>query len=178
MHKDVSEILVGEREIQNKISELGEKITRDYRDKNLLLISVLKGSFIFMADLIRAVGIDLNIDFMIVSSFSGTVSTGVVRIVHDISIPVEGLDLLIVEDILDSGRTLEYITSILKGRGPKSIEICALLDKPSRRMVDIKAKYTGFTVPDEFVVGYGLDYNEKYRNLPYVGVLKPEVYGV
>ncbi len=176
MHKDVLSVLISEEELTKRIAEIGKKITEDYKGKNLLLISVLKGSFIFMADLVRAIKLDLNVDFMVVSSFSGAVSTGVVRIVNDLSIPIEGRDVLIVEDILDSGRTLEYLSSVLKGRNPNSIEICTLLDKPSRHIADISVKYMGFTVPDEFVVGYGLDYNEQYRNLPYIGILKPEIY--
>ena len=176
MHRDVLKVLVTKEEIDGRITEIGRLITEDYKEKNLLLVSVLKGSFVFMADLVRAIDLDLNIDFMIVSSFKGKESTGVVRIINDLTIPIEGLDVLLVEDILDSGRTLEYITSLLKGRNPGSVEICTLLDKPSRRIAEVNAKYTGFTVPDEFVVGYGLDYNEKYRNLGYVGVLKPDAY--
>ena len=176
-HRDVKSILVTEEQLKARVEELGRQITKDYEGKKLLLVSVLKGSFVFMADLARTIELDLGIDFMIVSSFDGAVSTGVVRIVNDLSIPVEGLDVLLVEDILDSGRTLEYITSILKGRNPNSIEICALLDKPSRHMVEVDAKYIGFKVPDEFIVGYGLDYNQQYRNLTYIGVLDPKIYG-
>lgn len=164
-------ILISEQQIKDKISELGKTITEDYKDKNLLLISVLKGSFIFMSDLARSIKLDLKIDFLSVSSYSGTTSTGVVRILNDLSIPIIGYDILLVEDILDSGRTLAYITSILKERKPNSIEVCTLLDKPSRRVVDVDVKYSGFSIPDEFVVGYGLDYNEDYRNLRDIAVV-------
>jgi len=167
------ELLLREEEIKKRISELGEIITKDYRDKNLLLVSVLKGSFIFMSDLSRSIDLDLKIDFMSVSSYIGTESTGVVRILFDLSLPVTDFDILLVEDILDSGRTLKYIVSILKDRNPRSVEICTLLDKPTRRVADVDAKYIGFSIPDEFVVGYGLDYNEKYRNLNDIVILKP-----
>ena len=162
--------------IAARVKEMGEQITAEFKGEKLLMIGVLKGSFIFMADLARAIDLKLDVDFMMVSSFDGIVSTGAVRIVSDLSISVENRDVLIVEDILDSGRTLEYIKTILEGRNPKSIRLCTLLDKPSRRLADISADYVGFEVPDEFVVGYGLDYNEAYRNLKYIGVLKPEVY--
>ena len=149
----------------------------DYKDKNLLMVSVLKGSVVFMSDLMRAVTIPCRIDFMSVSSYgSGVKTSGVVKIMKDLDIALEGYDLLIVEDILDSGMTLDYIIEMLQGRNPKSVKICTLLDKPERRKVNLKADYFGFTVPDEFVVGYGLDYDERYRNLPYIGILKPEVY--
>ena len=154
-----------------------DRISRDYEGKNLLLVSVLKGSVLFMADLMRAISIPASVEFMSVSSYgSGTKTSGVVKIIKDLDIPLEGYDLLIVEDILDSGKTLEYIIEMLEARNPRSIKICTLLDKPDRRQVDISPDYSGFVIPDEFVVGYGLDYAEKYRNLPYIGVLKPEVY--
>ena len=172
MQKNEFKVLVAQEQIQDRIEALSRTITEDYKGRNLLLVSILKGSFIFMADLIRAIDLDLQVDFMSVSSYSGTSSTGVVRILTDLSMPVDDYDIILVEDILDSGRTLEYIISILKERKPKSIEICALLDKPSRRVVDISAKYIGFTIPDEFVVGYGLDYNQKYRNLRDIVVLE------
>ncbi len=177
MLDDIKSVLISEEEIRQKVHELGEIISKDYSDKKLFLVSVLKGSVVFMADLMRAVTIPCKIDFMAVSSYgAGTKSSGVVRIIKDLDFEIEGYDVLIVEDILDSGRTLSYITEILYARNPSSIRICTLLDKPERRQVDLYAEYTGFTVPDEFVVGYGLDYNEKYRNLPFVGIIKPEIY--
>ena len=177
MKQDILKTLVSEEELREKVAELGRQISHDYEGKSLLLVSVLKGSVVFMADLMRAITIPARIDFMSVSSYgSGTKSRGVVKIVKDLDIPLEGYDLLIVEDILDSGNTLSYLKEILSSRGPKSIRICTLLDKPERRTADIAADYVGFAVPDEFVVGYGLDYEEKYRNLPFIGVLKPEVY--
>ena len=176
MHNDVLKVLLSEEEIANKVHELGRRLSEDYAGKNPVVISILKGSIVFVADLIREMEVPTEIDFMVVSSFVGVVSSGVVRIVKDISIPIEGRDVLIVEDILDSGLTLEYISGILKDRAPASLKIATLLDKPSRHKSSIKADYIGFTVPDEFVIGYGLDYNERYRNLPYIGVLKPSVY--
>lgn len=177
MKRDIKEILVSEDALAEKIKELGKRISDDYRDKNLLLVSVLKGSVIFMSDLMRAIDIPITLDFMSVSSYgSGAKTSGVVKIAKDLDIPIEGFDLLIVEDILDSGMTLNYLIDILKQRGPKSIRVAALLDKPDRRKVPVAVDYTGFTIPDEFVVGYGLDYSERYRNLPFVGVLKPEIY--
>lgn len=177
MDEDVKEILVTEQQIKDKISEIGAKISEDYKDKNLLLVSVLKGSVVFMADLMRAITIPVRIDFMSVSSYgSGVKTSGVVKIIKDLDIPLEGYEVIIVEDILDSGLTLHYIIEILQSRNPKSIKICTLLDKPQSRKVDVKTNYCGFNLPDKFVVGYGLDYNEKYRNLPYIGVLKPEIY--
>ncbi len=178
MHNDILKVLVSEEELQNKIKELGNQITEDYKDKNLLLVSVLKGSVVFMADLMRAINLKCRIDFMSVSSYgSGTKTSGTVKIIKDLDIDIRGYDLLIVEDILDSGMTLSYIKKILMDREPKSIKICTLLDKPERRQVeDIKADYKGFIIPDEFVVGYGLDYDEMYRNVSYIGALKPEVY--
>lgn len=177
MKNDILKILVSEEEIKTKVSELGAQISKDYKGKNLLLVSILKGSVVFMADLMRAITIPAKIDFMAVSSYGNGVKTsGVVKIVKDLDLDLHGYDVLIVEDILDSGMTLKYITDLLKSRGTRSIKIATLLDKPSRRKVDIKADYFCFDVPDEFVVGYGLDYDEMYRNYPSVGVLKPEVY--
>lgn len=179
MREDVLRVLLSEEEIHAKVAELGEMITRDYRGKNLLLVTVLKGAVVFLADLMRCIDIPAEIDFMIVSSYgSGVKTSGVVKIVKDLDIPLADKDILIVEDILDSGMTLSYIKELLQGRAPRSIRIVTLLDKPSRRKVELQADYSGFTVPDEFVVGYGLDYDEKYRNLPYIGILKPEVYSV
>lgn len=175
MHKDVERVLISEEELKAKVAELGKQISEDYRGKPLLLVCILKGSVVFMADLMRAIDIDCKIDFMSISSYySGTKSSGQVRIVLDLNKPVQDYDLLIVEDILDSGITLSYIKELLLPRKPRSIKICTLLDKPERRVADIKADYSGFSIPDEFVIGYGLDYDEKYRNLPYVGVIKPE----
>ena len=177
MTDDILKILISEKEIHDKVKELGAKISADYAGKNLMMVSVLKGSVVFMADLMRAITIPCEIDFMSVSSYGSDVKTsGVVKIIKDLDQELAGKDLLIVEDILDSGMTLSYITGLLKQRGPSSICLCTLLDKPERRQAEVSADYFGFVVPDEFVVGYGLDYAEKYRNLPYVGILKPEVY--
>lgn len=177
MKDDIKEVLLSEEEIKDIVSDLGRQITEDYRGKNLVLVSVLKGSVVFMADLMRAIEIPCSIDFMVVSSYgSGTESSGVVKIIKDLDADLRGVDLLIVEDILDTGRTLSSLIKILKMRNPSSVKICTFLDKPERRLADISADYVGACVPDEFVVGYGLDYNERYRNLPYVGVVKPEVY--
>lgn len=177
MLNDIKNVLITEEELKKTVKELGAKITEDYKDKNLFLITVLKGAVVFLGDLMRAIECPCEIEFMVTSSYgSGTVSTGNVKIVKDIDIPLEDKDVLIVEDILDSGLTLNFLMDLLRNRNPKSIEICTLLDKPSRRVADIQAKYTGRQIPDEFVVGYGLDYDEKYRNLPFIGVLKPEVY--
>lgn len=177
MENDVLKVLISEKELAKKVCELGDQISKDYAGKNLLMVSVLKGSVVFMADLMRAVTVECQIDFMSVSSYgAGAKTSGVVKIVKDLDINLAGFDLLIVEDILDSGMTLSYIKNMLLERNPSSIKICTLLDKPERRQSDVIADYKGFEVPDEFVVGYGLDYAEKYRNLPYIGVLKPSVY--
>lgn len=174
MNSNVERVLISEEELQAKIAELGKKISEDYKGKPLLLVGILKGSLVFMADLMRAIDINCKIDFMSISSYSGTQSTGQVRIILDLNKPVKDYDLLIVEDILDSGVTLSYIKQLLLPRNPRSIKICTLLDKPDRRVADITPDYCGFTIPDEFVIGYGLDYDEDYRNLPYVGIIKPE----
>ena len=179
MKEDVLRVLLSEDEIREKVRELGGKITADYKNSNLMLVTVLKGAVVFLADLMRQIDVPAEIDFMVVSSYgSGVKSSGVVKIVKDLDVPLAGKDILIVEDILDSGLTLSYIKELLESRGPRSIRIATLLDKPSRRKVDVQADYIGFSVPDEFVIGYGLDYDEKYRNLPYIGILKPEVYSV
>ena len=179
MKEDVLRVLLSEDEIREKVRELGGKITADYKNSNLMLVTVLKGAVVFLADLMRQIDVPAEIDFMVVSSYgSGVKSSGVVKIVKDLDVPLAGKDILIVEDILDSGLTLSYIKELLESRGPRSIRIATLLDKPSRRKVDLQADYIGFSVPDEFVIGYGLDYDEKYRNLPYLGILKPEVYSV
>ena len=171
-------VLLTENEVNARIKAIGEQISRDYEGKDLLLVSILKGSVVFMADIMRAIKIPSAIDFMVVSSYGGanTTTTGLVKIIKDLDSDLSGKDVLIVEDILDTGVTLSKLVPMLKMRRPNSVKICAILDKPERRKADIHADYLGFQVPDEFVVGYGLDYDEKYRNLPYVGVLKPEVY--
>ncbi len=175
--KDIKEVLCSEEQLSAKIQELGAAITKDYVGKDLLMVSILKGSVMVMADLMRAVDLPLQIDFMNVSSYgAGTETKGSVKILKDLDVDIKGKDLLIVEDILDSGVTLHNLMNLLKQRDPASIEICTLFSKPSRRQVDVEAKYIGFEIPDAFIVGYGLDYAEKYRNLPYVGVLKEEVY--
>lgn len=178
MDEDILKVLVTEEQLKAKVQELGEQITRDYEGKNLLLVSILKGSVVFMADIMRAIKVPNAIDFMVVSSYGGanTTTTGLVKIIKDLDSDLTGKDVLIVEDILDTGVTLSKLVPMLEMRHPNSVKICAILDKPERRKADIHADYLGFQVPDEFVVGYGLDYDEKYRNLPYVGVLKPEVY--
>ena len=177
MHKDVEQILYTEEELRKRVKELGCQITADYAGRSPLLISVLRGSYIFMADLTRSINLDVTVDFMAVSSYgAGTVSSGQVEIKKDLSDSIEGKDLIVVEDILDSGNTLYYLLDVLRARRPASIRICTLMDKPGRRTKPIKADYVGFTIPDAFIVGYGLDWAEKYRNLPYVGVLKSGVY--
>lgn len=177
MHQDVETIYASEEQIRQRIEELGREITRDYEGREPLFVGVLKGCFMFMADLMRACEVACTVDFMVVSSYgSGTRSSGAVEIVKDLSQDIAGKDLIIVEDILDSGNTLSYLTKFLLARQPASIRIVTLLDKPDRRTADIKADYVGFTIPDAFVVGYGLDYDQRYRNLPYIGVLKPDVY--
>ena len=181
MHNDVKEILYTEQEIADCVKEMGRAITRDYAeiagDKGIVLISVLRGAAIFMADLAREIDLPVEMDYMAVSSYgSGAKSSGVVRILKDLSSPIEGRHVVIAEDILDSGLTLTYLLEILGSRNPASIEVATLLNKKVRRQVDVKCKYVGFECADEFIVGYGLDYAEKYRNLPYIGVLKPEIY--
>ncbi len=177
MLNDIKEVLVSQEEIKEICRRLGEQITKDYEGKKLLLVSVLRGAVVFLADLMREIKCPLEIDFMAISSYhKGTKSSGVVTFKKDLDVDIEGLDVLIVEDILDSGLSLDYTINILKMRNPASIKICAFLDKPDGRKIDIKPDYVGTTVPNEFVVGYGLDYAEKYRNLPFVGALKEEVY--
>ena len=176
MHEDIEKILIGEDEIKARVAEAGAKISRDFAGKDPIFVGVLKGCFIFMADLMRYVDIHCSMDFMAVSSYSGTSSTGAVKINKDLSEDIEGRHLIIVEDILDSGVTLSYLKNYLMVRKPASISIVTLMDKPARRKADVYADYSCFEVPDAFVVGYGLDYNERYRNLPYIGVLKPEIY--
>ena len=178
MHQDVERILFTQEELARRVGELGEQITADYAGKEVAVASVLRGSYIFMADLTRAIQLPITVDFMAVSSYgSGTVSSGQVEIKKDLSDSIEGKDLIIVEDILDSGNTLYYLMDVLRARKPASIRICTLLDKPERRSKPITADYVGFSIPDAFVVGYAPDYDEKYRHLPYIGILKPSVYG-
>lgn len=177
MRDDLQEVLLSEETIQNKVKELGEELSKEYQDRFPLVIGVLKGAMPFMADLIKRMDIHLEIDFMDVSSYGDrTVSSGEVKIIKDLDTTVEGRDILIVEDIIDSGLTLNYLVELFKYRKAKSIKIVTLLNKPSGRQVDLKPDIEGFTVPDSFVVGYGLDYAERYRNLPFIGVLKPEIY--
>src|SRR5919108_5810057 len=179
LEADVGEILVSEDQIAAKVAELGARISADYAGRRLTLVSVLKGSLPFMADLMRAIDLPLRIDLMEVSSYGGatTESSGLVRILKDLSASIAGEDVLIVEDIIDTGLTLNYLIRYLRGKNPKTLRICTLLDKPARRLVEIPVDYIGFQIPDQFVIGYGLDYGEVYRNLRFVGVLKPEVYG-
>ncbi|MEI7027660.1 hypoxanthine phosphoribosyltransferase [Paenibacillus sp. y28] len=177
MQNDIQEVLFTEQQLQDKIQELGEQLSREFAGRNPLMICVLKGAFIFMADLAKRMDIPVELDFMAVSSYGqSTKSSGVVKIVKDLDTTVEGRDVLIVEDIIDSGLTLSYLIDVLERRNALSVTVVTLFDKPGRRTVDLEADYKGFTIPDAFVVGYGLDYAEKYRNLPYVGILKPEVY--
>ena len=172
---DFSEVLISQKEIENRVAELGEQISRDYEGKELLLIGILKGSVIFMADLMRAISLDLEMDFMSVSSYGGaTSSSGVVRILKDLDEDVRGKNVLIVEDIIDTGLTLAYIKEYLEKRGPESLRIVTLLDKPARRKVNLAVDYVGFEVEDKFIVGYGLDINQKYRNLPYVSWIRED----
>ncbi|MCC8075846.1 MAG: hypoxanthine phosphoribosyltransferase [Clostridiales bacterium] len=179
MANDIESVLYTEEQLKARVAKMGADITRDYQGKEkILLVSVLRGSYIFMADLSRAIDLPCLVDFMVVSSYgSDTQSSGQVEIKKDISMNLEGYHVIIVEDILDSGNTLYYLMKILKLRKAASIRICTLMDKPDRRVRPIKADYVGFEIPDAFVVGYGLDYDQRYRNLPYVGILKPEVYG-
>lgn len=177
MHQDVKEILLTEQQLADKTKELAKRISDDYRGKEFVMVSVLKGGFIFAADLVRQMDIDVDINFMAVSSYgSGTRSSGNVKIIKDLDSDIRGKHVLIVEDIIDSGNTLSYLAELMKERGAVDVRICTILNKPSRREVDIDVAYVGYDIPDEFVVGYGLDYDEKYRNLPYLGTLKEEVY--
>ena len=171
MNSSIKKVLLDEETIQKRVKELADEISRDYNDKGVMFIGILKGSIAFMADLMKAMSIDIQIDFMAVSSYgASTKSTGVVRILKDLDADIKDKNILIIEDIIDTGTTLKYLVGYLNSRGPKSIKICSLLDKPDRRKADVTADYKGFTIPDEFVVGYGLDYAEWYRGLPYIGV--------
>ena len=178
MHQDVSEVLLTEPVLRDRVAELGRELAADYADRDPILIGVLKGSIVFLADLVRQMEIPLSVDLMEVSSYgSGTESSGQVRILKDLKGSIEGRNVLVVEDIIDTGLTLNYLLRYLGDRAPASLRVACLLDKPARRLVEMEIDYRGFTIPDRFVVGYGLDYDERYRNLPYIGVLKPSVYG-
>jgi hypoxanthine phosphoribosyltransferase len=178
IHDDVEEILLSGERIQARVAELGAQLATDYAGRDPVLVSVLKGSIVFLADLVRKMEIPLSIDLMEVSSYgASTESSGQVRILKDLSMAIDGRDVIVVEDIIDTGLTLNYLLRYLHDKGPASIRICCLLDKPARRLADIAIDYRGFTIPDRFVIGYGLDYDERYRNLPYIGVLRPSVYG-
>ncbi len=177
MHEDIETILITDEEIQAKVAELGQQITKDYQDINLLLLGTLKGAVPFIGDLARAIHLPLEIDYMAVSSYGNTTeSSGIVRILKDLEGPVQQKHILIVEDIVDSGQTLHYLMDVLRQRKPLSLRVCALLDKGRERVKPVELDYTGFQIPDRFVVGYGLDYAQRYRNLPYIGILKPSVY--
>ena len=177
MEQDILEVLFSEEQLDKRVGEIAAEINRDYAGKNLILVSVLRGSFVFMADLVRKIELPCLIDFMSVSSYGkGSTSSGQVQITKDLSEDISGMDVIVVEDILDSGNTLSYLLRLLEQRHPASIRLCTLLDKPERRVKPVEVHYSGFTIPDAFVVGYGLDYAEKYRNLPYIGILKPEIY--
>jgi hypoxanthine phosphoribosyltransferase len=177
IEKDIAETLIGTEELQAKVTELGRRISEDYRGRNPLLICLLRGAVVFLSDLIRSTDIPLEMDFMAISSYGdSTESSGVVRLMMDLKSNITGRDVLIVEDIVDTGRTLAYILDNLRTRRPADVKVCALLSKPSRREIEVELDYLGFEIPDKFVVGYGLDYAENYRNLPFIGVLKPELY--
>ena len=178
LEKAIQEVLFSEEQLAKRVQELADQITKDYEGKEIMLVSVLRGSYIFMADLSRRIDLPCIIDFMSVSSYgNSTSSSGQVQITKDLSSDISGKHLIVVEDILDSGNTLSYLLKILQQRNPASIRLCTLLDKPERRTKQVEVHYSGFTIPDAFVVGYGLDYAEHYRNLPYIGILKPEIYG-
>ena len=174
LHPDISKLLLAEDVLRVRIRELGAQITRDYAGRRLMVVGVLKGSLIFMADLLRAIGpeVDVHVDFLAVSSYAGTASTGTIRVLLDLRENPEGRDVLVVEDIVDTGLTLSSLTETLRARKPRSLEVCTLLDKPDCRKTPFQPKYTGFKIPNEFVVGFGLDYDERYRQLPYVGILR------
>ena len=175
--EDIKSIMISEEEISKRVKELGKQLTEDYKGKELLVVGILKGCMLFLSDLVRTIELPLTMDFMVVSSYGATTkSSGVVRIIKDLEREIEGKDVLIVEDIVDTGLTLSYLVENFKARNPKSVKVCSLLDKPDRRKAQVDIQYVGFKIPDEFVVGYGLDYGENYRNLPFVCVLKPEVY--
>ena len=178
MHNDIEKVLITEEEIQAKVKELGEILTEEYKDKNPIVVGVLKGVVVFYADMIRQIKVPCQMDFMWISSYQGTESSGKMLVRQKLSNNIEGRHVLILEDIFDTGRSLQFLVDTLKAQNPASLKICTFLDKPERRVpgVTVKADYTGYVIPNEFVVGYGLDFDEKYRNLPYIGVLKPEMY--
>lgn len=177
MQNDIKEILITAEQIKEKVEQLGVQLSKEYAGRNPLVICVLKGAFIFMSDLVKEITVPMELDFMAVSSYgTSTKSSGEVKIIKDLDTSVEGREILIVEDIIDSGLTLSYLIDVLERRKVKSVKIVTLFDKPARRTVNLQADWSGFLIPDEFIVGYGLDYGEKYRNLPYIGVLKPEIY--
>ncbi|MDO4198107.1 MAG: hypoxanthine phosphoribosyltransferase [Erysipelotrichaceae bacterium] len=176
MHKDIEKVLISEEEIVEKCKELGAQITKDYEGKNPYVVGLLKGSVPFMAEIVKYIDLDIEVDYMSVSSYSGTESNGDVRIVKDLDCSIVGYDVIIIEDIVDTGKTLNKVKDMMYAKGADSVKICSLLNKQERRLIDINADYVGFEVPNEFVVGFGLDFNQKYRNLPYVGVLKEECY--
>ncbi len=177
MYNNFEKILISEEKLQLRVKELAEKISKDYKGKNPLFVCILKGSVFFTTDLLRYLTIPCQMEFMAVSSYgAGTKSSGEVKLIKDLNVPIENKDVVIIEDIIDSGNTLSYLKRLLLQRNPSSVKICTLLDKPERRKVDLKADYVGFTIPDEFVVGYGLDYNEDYRQIPEICILKREVY--
>ena len=175
MHQDLREILITEEALQARIAELSARISKDYKGRCVTFVGVLKGCVLFLSDLLKRMDIETNVDFMMVSSYSGAQSTGVVRTILDLKQNIEGRDVIIVEDIVDSGLTMRYLLKNLGTRQPRTLEICTLLEKPGCRKAKVRIKYSGFVIPDRFVVGYGLDYNELYRNLPYIGVLKKTV---
>lgn len=177
-HEDLQSVLVTEERIRERVREIAAEISRDFAGKDLVVLGVLRGAFVFVADLVRALTIPATVDFIAIESYgAGTRSSGVVRLTKDMKESIEGRHVLVVEDIVDSGRTLHYLLQLMEARRPASMAVCALLQKPSRHEVDVTVRYRGFSVPDEFVVGYGLDYDQRYRGLPCIGVLKPEIYG-
>lgn len=177
MLEDISRILFTEEQIKARVEELGKQISADFKGEDIVVIGLLKGCFMFIADLMRAIDTNVAVDFMVVSSYgSGVVSSGEIKVRKDYSIDIEGKNVLVIDDILDTGRTLAFVKDYLIVKSPKTIKLCTLLDKPERKTSKVEVDYVGFSVPDEFVVGYGLDYDEKYRNLPFIGILKPEVY--
>lgn len=177
LHKDVESVLLSQEKLEKIVKSLAKQIEKDYNDKEFMMVGLLKGSVAFMADLMKRVNLDFSIDFMVASSYgSGTESSGRVKIVSDLTLPVQGKDVLVVEDIIDSGNTLNFVMNYLMTKGANSVKVCTLCDKSSRRKVPLVPDYCGAEIPDEFIVGYGLDYAEKYRNLPYIGILKRSVY--
>ncbi|MGE5444204.1 MAG: hypoxanthine phosphoribosyltransferase [Ignavibacteriales bacterium] len=175
MYEDIERVLITEEEIKRRVKELGEEISRDYKGKDLVIVAVLRGAIVFLCDLIREISIPITLDFLSISSYSGQTQTGVVRILKDLDESIEDRHVILVEDIIDTGLTLNYILKTLKARRPADIRVCALLDKKARRIVDVRIDYVGFEIPDEFVVGYGMDYGQRYRSLPFIGILKREI---